>query len=79
LGDHRSPNKWIAKIDPAIAHARMAGGTVSKMSVFTGPVARKSKAIAAIKPSLAAARSPSAKAAYAAGAAASELNTNTQA
>lgn len=57
----------------------MAGGTVSKMSVFTGPVARNSNAIAAINPSFAAARSPSAKAAYAAGAAASELSAKTQA
>ena len=65
---------WMAKIEPAMALARMATGTVSRISVLTGPVARKRKNIEAINASLAAAKSWSMKAANATGTAASELS-----
>src|SRR5438045_6505006 len=41
--DQRSPNKWMAKIEMAMALAHRFTGTVSIMSVFTGPVERKSR------------------------------------
>ena len=44
-GDHMSPNKWIIKIESAIALARRLTGTVSIISVLMGPVGRKSKNI----------------------------------
>jgi hypothetical protein len=47
LGDQRSPNMWIAKIEPAMAVARIATGTVSRISVFTGPVDKKIRNIEA--------------------------------
>src|SRR3954471_21247395 len=44
-GDQRSPKKWIMKIEIAMALARRLIGTVSMMSVLTGPVDRKMRSI----------------------------------
>ena len=70
---------WIEKIEPAIALARMPTGTVSRMSVFTGPVARKIRNIAAARAILEIVRSAAAKATNAAGAVSNELNASTHA
>src|SRR5215813_10030269 len=40
--DHRSPNRWIAKIDAAIALARSSVGTVRRNTALTGDVDRNS-------------------------------------
>ena len=41
-GDHRSPNRWIAKIIAAIALARSSGGTARRPIALTGDVDRNS-------------------------------------
>ena len=48
-GLQKSPNRWMTKIDAAIALARNAVGTLSTMIVLIGPVGRKSRNIAAAK------------------------------
>src|ERR1017187_5637457 len=48
-GDHMSPNRWIVKMETAMALARRFTGAVSKMSVLTGPVGRNRKNIAAAR------------------------------
>ena len=75
-GDQRSPNMWIAKIEPAIAVARIATGTVSKISVFTGPVDRKIRNIEAARATFDVSGSLAEKATYAIGAVSSELSAS---
>src|SRR6185312_6688745 len=41
-GDHRSPNRWIAKIIAAIPDARSSGGTARRPTADTGDVDRNS-------------------------------------
>src|ERR1039458_3937326 len=48
-GDNMSPNRWIMKIEIAMALARRFTGAVSRMSVLTGPVDRRRKNIAAAR------------------------------
>ena len=40
--DQRSPSRWMAKIDTAIALARTSGGTARRMTALIGDVPRKS-------------------------------------
>src|SRR5262249_44579683 len=51
--DQRSPNRWIMKMETAIALARWLIGTVSMMRVLIGPVDRNNRNIARARQAIA--------------------------
>src|SRR5262245_13826642 len=74
----RSPNRWIAKIDTAIAFARSEGGTDIKMAAFVGDVLVKMAS--SLKPSIARNTNgvPAISAAAASGAAITDVQAHTR-
>ncbi len=78
-GDHISPNKWIMKMESAIALDRKFTGTVSIMRVLVGPVDKNSRKIAPARNAIARFLSFTRSAATAAGVAAKNDPDNTHA
>src|SRR5262245_26639572 len=78
-GDHISPNRWIMKIEAAIALERRFTGTASIINVFTGPVERNSRNIAVARQAMATPRLETRKAAAEIGTATSTERPSVQA